>query len=744
MTLEFSERPTHAYARRADSSTRPLRLSVRLTKTVGFVGLLLLGGDAGAHDEGSAQGGAPAPVAPPADANFQLVPLNGAPGEPIGLVVLPDGRVLHTTRGGNVWLHDPASGFNTVAGVIPVYAHDEEGLQGIAIDADFARNGWVYIYYSPPLATPLDDPSTPSVNEGDAPFFGTPADFAAFKGVMRLSRFQLRAQTLDVSSEQKILEVPVDRGICCHVGGDIDFDAAGNLYLSTGDDTNPFESSGYAPIDARPGRHPAFDAQRSSANTNDLRGKLLRIAVRPDGSYTIPKGNLFAPGTPKTRPEIYAMGLRNPFRFAVDRQRGVVYLADYSPDAQEADPARGPAGQGKWTIIERPGNYGWPYCATAELPYRRFDFDSGASGEPFDCRRPVNDSPNNTGLRRLPRVVQPDVWYGGAASAEFPELGTGGVGPMAGPAYHYDRRLRSDRKWPRYYDGVPIFYEWTRDALFPFQLRAAARHSSRSLELAGISRLLGNVTLQNPIDLEFGPDGALYLLEYGEGYFGELPEARLSRIDYLRGNATPIAVATADVSYGYPPLTVQLSSAGSSDPDGDALSFFWDFDSDGSVDSSEPNPSVTYTSLGRHAASLRVVDATGRSSTTAARIVVGNIPPVVSFDTPAFGMPFEFGDTVAYSVSVSDDGPVDCARVEVQYVLGHDAHGHSLSTARGCTGSFDTALDEGHAGAENIAAVFVASYTDAPSEPAVPALTSQAVVVLFPPISAPLGGEEAP
>ena len=80
-----------------------------------------------------------------------------------------------------------------------------------------------------------------------------------------------------LGSEEQIIDVPVDRGICCHVGGDIVFDADGNLYLSTGDDTNPFESDGYTPIDEREGRNPAFDAQRTSANTNDLRGKILRI-----------------------------------------------------------------------------------------------------------------------------------------------------------------------------------------------------------------------------------------------------------------------------------------------------------------------------------------------------------------------------------------------------------------------------------------------------------------------------------
>lgn len=80
-----------------------------------------------------------------------------------------------------------------------------------------------------------------------------------------------------MSREKTVLEVKTSRGMCCHVGGDIDFDAQGNLYLSTGDDSNPFASDGYTPIDERASRNPAFDAQRSAGNTNDLRGKILRI-----------------------------------------------------------------------------------------------------------------------------------------------------------------------------------------------------------------------------------------------------------------------------------------------------------------------------------------------------------------------------------------------------------------------------------------------------------------------------------
>jgi cytochrome c len=455
---------------------------------------------------------------------FRETVLDDDPGEPMALAVLPDARVLHTTRDGNIWLH-AADGGRTLAARIPVYTHDEEGLQGIAVDPNFSENGWVYIYYSPPLATVADDPAT-DVDEGLAPDTGNADTWAGFAGYLRLARFELDGAVLDLESEQEILQVPVDRGLCCHVGGKIDFDAAGNLWLSTGDDTNPFSSAGYTPIDERPERNPAFDAQRSAGNTNDLRGKLLRIHVEADGSYTIPEGNLFAAGTGLTRPEIYAMGLRNPFRFSIDRRRGLVLVADYAPDATADNPTRGPKGTGKWTVLTAATNLGWPYCATAELPYADYDFETATSGAPFDCTRPSNSSPHNTGLLELPPVTQPEVYYGYGASTLFPELGAGGVGPMAGPVYAYEAGNPSATKWPAELDGVALFYEWTRDQVDAF-------HLTEDGHLDHIQPLSGQIQVDNPIDMEFGPDGALYVLNYGDGYYSANPDASLVRIDHL-------------------------------------------------------------------------------------------------------------------------------------------------------------------------------------------------------------------
>ena len=265
-------------------------------------------------------------------------------------------------------------------------------------------------------------------------------------------------------------------------------------------------------------------------------------------------------------------------------------------------------------VIRGPGNYGWPYCVTRDAPLLGLRLrDRPLRGLVPVRGSLVNDSPHNTGLRVLPPMVQPDVWYPLTPSRLFPGLGAGfGVGPMAGPAYDYRRAGRSRVRWPRHYDGVPLFYEWTRDYVREFRLDRSGAPSS-------ISPVLKSFVFDNPMDMEFGPDGALYLLEYGDGYNRENPEAQLSRIDFLRGGHTPVPKLSAQPVDGAAPLSVAFSSQGSSDADGDALRYRWDFDSNGDVDSSQPAPRHTYRSNGVFKATLRVIDPSGRSASTSPR-----------------------------------------------------------------------------------------------------------------------------
>ncbi|TXS32912.1 carbohydrate-binding protein [Streptomyces sp. adm13(2018)] len=611
-------------------------------------------------------------------------------GEPMTLAVLPDRSVLHTSRDGTLRLTN-AAGTTTVAGRLDVYSHDEEGLQGVAADPGFSTNRQVYLYYAPKLTTP----------GGDAPADGTAADFTPYDGVNRLSRFVLRTDgTLDLGSEKKILDVPASRGLCCHVGGDIDFDAAGNLYLSTGDDSNPFASDGFTPIDERAGRNPAYDAQRSAGNTNDLRGKVLRIKVNADGSYTIPSGNLFAPGTAKTRPEIYAMGFRNPFRMSVDKTTGTVYLGDYGPDSGTASPARGPEGQVEFNRITKAGNFGWPYCTGNNNAYTDYDFATGTSGAVFHCAAPKNTSPRNTGLTDLPPAQPAWIPYNGSS---VPEFGGGSESPMAGPVYRYDAASTSDVKFPQEYDGNFFAGEFGRRWIK--RIEAAADGTVQSINPFPWSGT-------QVMDTAFGPDGALYVLDYGTGYFNGDENSALYRIEHVTGGRAPIAQARANLTSGKAPLAVSFSSAGTSDPDGNALSYAWTF-GDGAT-SAAADPSHTYTANGQYTATLKVTDTTGRSATASVLITVGNTAPTVRLDLPADGNVYDFGAAIPFKVTVTDpeDGTVDCSKVKVTFIVGHDSHGHPQTSATGCTGTLQTLADGEHDPNANIFGVVDAEYTD--------------------------------
>ncbi|MCA1270679.1 PQQ-dependent sugar dehydrogenase [Streptomyces sp. 7G] len=615
-------------------------------------------------------------------------------GEAMSLAVLPDRSVLHTARDGTVRLTD-AAGSTKTSGKLDVYTHDEEGLQGIAVDPDFTANRFVYLYYSPLLNTP----------PGDAPTTGSAADFAAWKGHLNLSRFVLKTDgTLDLGSEKVVLEVESDRGQCCHVGGDIDFDAAGNLYLTTGDDTNPFESAGYAPIDERTDRNPQFDAQRSSGNTNDLRGKLLRIKPTADGGYTVPAGNLFAPGTANTRPEIYAMGFRNPFRMSVDKKTGAVYIGDYGPDAGTTDPNRGPSGQVEFNRVTQPGNFGWPYCTGTNTPtetYGEYTFPGGPSGAKYDCASgPANNSFRNTGLATLPPAQPAWIRYAGDAGSP-PEFGGGSESPMAGPVYNFDADLDSAVKFPASLDGRFFATEYGRKWIKPVEVKADGSPGT-------IDTFPWTGT--QVMDSAFGPDGALYVLDYGTGANNQA----LYRVEYLAGsNRSPVAKAAADRTSGPTPLAVSFSSSGSADPEGGNLSYAWDF-GDGTT-STDPNPSHTYTTAGTYNPTLTVTDPEGLTGTASLVVTAGNTAPTVTLTTPADGSLFSFGDSVPFTVTVSDpeDGTVDCSKVKVTYLLGHDSHRHQITSKNGCSGTIDVPVDGEHDSAANIYGVFDAEYTDA-------------------------------
>lgn len=428
---------------------------------------------------------------------------------PMELAPLPDGRVLFIERFGNVRIWKPDTKETVLAAKFPVHGHLnainarepdrgswEAGLLGVALAPDFATSGWVFLYRSPAGEVPEN----------------------------RLSRFTLRGDTLDLASEKVVLRVPVQREVCCHEAGSLAFDGAGNLFLSTGDNTNPFESDGFNPTDMRAGRYP-FDAARTSGNANDLRGKILRIHPEPDGSYKIPAGNLFPPGTPKTRPEIFVMGCRNPFRISVDRVTGTLSWGDVGPDAREPKPERGPAGFDEINRTRTAGNFGWPFLIADNKPYLRHDFATKQSGPAHDPAKPLNLSPHNTGPTELPPARPAWLHYPYGPSTRFPAVGSGGRTACAGPVYHFDAKVTSARKLPAAYDGSLFLYDWERHWILTATLNAAG-------EAVKLERFAPEIALKRPMEMELGPDGALYLIEFGTGWENNA-DAKIVRIEAI-------------------------------------------------------------------------------------------------------------------------------------------------------------------------------------------------------------------
>ncbi len=638
------------------------------------------------------------------DSNFQKVILDNNVSDPLELSVAPDGRVFYIERAGNVKIYDPVSFHITLAGHIDVEEQVEDGLLGIALDNGFSTNNWFYLFYSPN-----------GTNYSE----------------QHISRFTLTSSnTVDLASEKLLVRIPTIRGVGNHSAGCLFMHTNGDLYISAGDNTDPFSSDGFAPLDQQPGRAP-WDSEKSASNENDLRGKISRIHPQPDGTYTIPAGNLFPPGTPNTKPEIYVMGCRNPFRFSVDEVTGWLYWGEVGPDATADNASRGPKGYDEWNQARSAGNFGWPYFIGNNIPYIDYDFATGISGAAFDPNAPVNDSPNNTGPANLPSAQPAWLWYPYDSSIQFPELnGSGGRTAMGGPVYHFKAMVNKATKLPAYYDNTLFIWEWSRNYIKEVKIDDDG-------SVLKINPFLPSFTFNRPIDMKIGPDGVIYMIEWGTGFNGSNPDAKLIRIDYVGGNHAPVAIAHGTPDNGPAPLTVQFSSAGTFDPENDSLSLAWSFLGDGTTNSTSPSPSFTYAAPGNYQAQLMVTDSHGNQTIANAPISVGNSRPVVMIQQPPNGAIFDWGTALAYSISVFDaedgsttNGTINCSNVIAAPLLGHNDHAHGEGIYTGCSGVFTAPINT-DSDADNLFLVLNANYTDR-GAPNVAPLTGTASYV-FPP-----------
>lgn len=588
-----------------------------------------------------------AELLPPEENRFTTTVLNaaGTLDEPMAFTFLDDTDMLIVERKGGVKALNVESRQLRSVGHVPVntkYVNKEgrsreaeEGLMGVIAHPEYAKNNWVFMHYADP-----DEP----------------------KHV--LARWEFKNDSLYEDTKVVVLEYPTQREECCHTGGGMVFDKDGNLFLTTGNNTvNP--PQGTSNLDERPG-HKNSDDQRTAGNTNDLRGKILRIHPEDDGSYTIPKGNLFPEGTANARAEIYTMGHRNPWRVSIDSKTGYIYWGEVGPDASE-DTEVGPRGYDEFNRAKGPGFFGWPYFIGNNFPY----VDS--LGKAFDPAKPSNHSPNNTGLTELPPAQPALIWYPYAYSEDFPMMGSAGRSATGGPLFRQSDFPASDKRFPAYYEGKWLMVEFMRGWIMAVTLDENGDYLS-------MEPFLPKENFSSAIDMQFSPDGDLYVLEYGSAWFRGNDNAYVKRVQFNAGNRPPVVKASADQLAGALPLQVQLSAEGTMDYDGDKLTYSWLVQSDNGFEQTfeEANPSLTLEQAGIYKARLTVTDVANNSEAQELEIIAGNAQPVVDIRITEGNQSFFFpGSTISYEIAVQDeedgsttDGniPRDAVAVNFDYV----------------------------------------------------------------------------
>ncbi|GMU08585.1 PQQ-dependent sugar dehydrogenase [Corallococcus caeni] len=555
-----------------------------------------------------------APLALPA--GFSSEPVVAGLQYPTTFASLPDGRLLIAEKAGVVRLFkdgilQPVP-FLDIQG--RVNSHHDRGLLGLAVDPAFATNGYIYLLYTYDAAD--TDDAGPKTS--------------------RLARYSAVGDMASPASELVLLGTAVANscndlpaGADCipsdsasHSVGSLRFAPDGTLFVTSGD------GASFDAVDD--------DALRAQS-LDSLAGKVLRVTRTGQGVASNPFWNGDAGAN---RSKVWALGLRNPYRFSLRPGTSTPYLGDVGWGTYEE------------INVALPGsNLGWP-CY--EGPFRQHGYEPKPVCQALYARGP--------GAVRAPLYY----WDHGVG-----QTATGGAF-YTGTAY------------PETWQGAYFFGDYTQQWI-------------RSLRVDANDQLVPDSVTQfatgvgGLVELGIGPDSNLFFVDILAG--------ELRRIRYTAGNTPPTAVASATPGRGEPPLLVRFSSAGSSDPDGDALQYRWDF-GDGSPVSTLPAPEHTYAVTGFYVARLTVSDGRGGSHSAAVSVTVGNALPVVTIDSPSPTYRFKVGDVVTYSGSAVDptEGPIPGDRLRWTITLRHctsgTCHTHPYSTSTGATGSF-TVPDHG-------------------------------------------------
>jgi len=471
-------------------------------------------------------------VSPSIAPGFAQTQLAGGLKKPIAIAFAPNGDIYVAEQAGTILIYRNGAILPTPVITLNVFNVGETGLLGIALDPNFATNGYLYASYTVPVTTSAG-PNQPYA---------------------QLSRFTVVNGVASPSSEKVLyrgnqVQLPDgSSGSYDHAGNDLKIGPDGKLWWSVGDNV-PSISNGQT--------------------LTNIYGKILRFNL--DGS--VPSDNPFV-NVPRAVPYIYAYGLRNPWRFT------------FLPNGQAMTEDTGSSYWEDLNTIQPGANFGWPIK----------EGNCGSCG-----------------------YANPTYAYGHLPT----DAAASAIAAYSGSTF------------PAAYDHVVFVGDYNRR-----DIEAVTFDPSYQTET---SDTVFDSNAGTIADLAEGPDGNLYFVSVFEG--------TLSKISAV-GPFPPTAKAAATPNAGPAPLTVQFSSAGSSDPYGQALGYSWDF-GDGST-STTANPSHVYSANGTYTVKLTVTGGGGQTATSTTTVVVGPSPPTASITAPST---YNAGDTVSFSGTATD--PVD-------------------------------------------------------------------------------------